>query len=212
MQKKTALIVIDVQNDFITGSLAVPEGAEVIAPIAALSETVDLVVLTQDWHPADHKSFASNHEGATPFTVITMPYGEQVLWPDHCVQGTDGAALNLPDNVLDAAVTVIRKGTNPNIDSYSAFLENDKTTSTGLEAWLRAKGVDTVIVAGLALDYCVAFSAIDASTAGFRVIVPLDACRGIDAHGCEAQIAAMRSAGVEVVDSLAQAPVPAPEV
>lgn len=210
--RKIALIVIDVQNDFIDGSLAVPEGAEVIAPIAEIADNVDLVVLTQDWHAAGHKSFASNHVDAAPFSLITMPYGEQVLWPDHCVQGTVGAALNLPDEVLNAAELIIRKGTNPDIDSYSAFTENDKVTSTGLEAWLRAKGVDTVIVAGLALDYCVAFSALDASAAGFRVIVPLDACRGIDAHGCEAQIAAMRSAGVEVVDSLAQAPVPDHEV
>lgn len=198
---KTALIIIDVQNDFLPGgALAVPGGDEVIAPIERIADLADTVVITQDWHPRGHKSFASSHPDADPFSFISMPYGPQVLWPDHCVQGTDGAELGLPTKVINGASLIIRKGMNPDVDSYSAFMENDKRTPTGLAGWLRDLGIDTVILSGLALDYCVAYSALDAVSAGFKVILPLSASRAISPDTRDEQLTAMRDAGVLIRD------------
>lgn len=182
-----ALIVVDVQNDFCHGgALAVPGGAEVVPLINRLLRDgpgFRTIVLTQDWHPADHKSFASNQPGgAKPFDVVQMPYGPQVLWPDHCIQETGGAAFH-PDLDTQSATLVIRKGMNPEIDSYSAFRENDRQTETGLAGYLRDRGVQRIFLAGLALDYCVRFSAVDARSFGFEPIVIADACRAIDNDG-----------------------------
>lgn len=202
--QNTALIVIDVQKDFLTdGALAVPDGEFVISPIIKLSRLIDTVVLTQDWHPADHKSFASNHEDAAPFTMTEMPYGPQVLWPDHCVQGRAGAELVLTEEVMNTAILTVRKGMNPEVDSYSAFMENDKETRTGLAGFLKDRKIDTVVLTGLALDYCVAYSALDAVDAGFRTIVVLEATRAIAEETKVAQIQAMRDAGVEIVETVA---------
>lgn len=199
--KNVALIIIDVQNDFMSGgALAVPNADEVVDPIVALSRKFDAVVLTQDWHPAGHGSFASSHEWPAPFSVIQAPYGPQVLWPDHCVQGSRGAEFRLPDEVMNKAALVLRKGTNPDVDSYSAFLENDKETRTGLAGWLRERGIDTVVMCGLALDYCVAYSALDAISEGFRVILPVNATRGIAEGTIEDQSRAMADAGVIFCD------------
>lgn len=176
----SALIVIDVQNDFCPGgALAVPEGDQIVEGINALMDDCDTVVLTQDWHPAGHSSFASSHDGKAPYEVIDMPYGPQVLWPDHCVQGSPGAELHADLNVTRANV-IIRKGTNPAIDSYSAFFENDQTTPTGLDGYLKALGVTEVTMVGLATDFCVQFSALDAARLGFKVKVREDLCRAID--------------------------------
>jgi Amidases related to nicotinamidase len=192
-----ALIVIDVQNDFCPrGALAVADGDAVVAPINAMLGDFAVKVLTQDWHPADHASFAANHPGAAPFSLTEMPYGPQVLWPTHCVQGTDGAAFH-PLLRTDPADLVIRKGFRPEIDSYSAFFENDRITPTGLEGYLRSRGVTTLVLAGLATDFCVAYSALDAARLGFAVTVRLDACRAIDLDGSlGAALEQMRAAGV----------------
>ena len=192
-----ALIVIDVQNDFCPGgALAVAGGDEVVDPINVLMERFGTVILTQDWHPADHASFAANHPGAEVFSEVQMPYGPQTLWPVHCVQGSDGAAFH-PGLHLDRAHLVIRKGFRSAIDSYSAFFENDRETPTGLAGYLRERGISRLVMAGLATDYCVAYSALDARAHGFEVEVRLDACRGIHLNGSmEAQLAAMRAAGV----------------
>ena len=192
-----ALIVIDVQNDFCPGgALAVTGGDEVVDPINVLMERFGTVILTQDWHPADHASFAANHPGAEVFSEVQMAYGPQTLWPVHCVQGSDGAAFH-PGLHLDRVHLVIRKGFRSAIDSYSAFFENDRETPTGLAGYLRERGISRLVMAGLATDYCVAFSALDARAHGFEVEVRLDACRGIDLNGSmEAQLAAMRAAGV----------------
>ncbi|WP_334194297.1 bifunctional nicotinamidase/pyrazinamidase [Pararhodobacter sp.] len=194
-----ALIVIDVQNDFCPGgALAVAEGDAVVAPINALLGDFAVRVLTQDWHPADHASFADNHPGAAPFSVTEMPYGPQVLWPRHCVQGTAGADFH-PGLRTDPADLVIRKGFRPSIDSYSAFFENDRATPTGLEGYLRSRGVTTLTLAGLATDFCVAYSALDAARLGFGVTVRLDACRAIDLDGSlAAALEQMRAAGVSL--------------
>jgi nicotinamidase/pyrazinamidase len=182
-----ALIVIDVQNDFCPGgALAVAGGDAILPQINALMDDFACVVLTQDWHPADHASFAANHPGAAPFSLTEMPYGPQVLWPSHCVQGTAGAAFH-PGLRIDPAQMVLRKGFRPGIDSYSAFFENDRTTATGLEGYLRSRGVTAVTLVGLATDYCVAYSALDAARLGFRATVLLDACRAIDLNGSLAQ-------------------------
>ena len=179
----SALIVIDVQNDFCPGgALAVPEGNQIVEGINALMDDFDTVVLTQDWHPEGHSSFASSHEGKTPYEVIDMPYGPQVLWPDHCVQGSAGAELHA-DLDVTRANAIIRKGTNPAIDSYSAFFENDQTTPTGLGGYLQALGVTEVTMVGLATDFCVQFSALDAARLGFKVNVREDLCRAIDMDG-----------------------------
>lgn len=194
-----ALLVIDVQNDFCPGgALAVAGGDQVVAPVNALMERFAVKVLTQDWHPADHRSFAANHPGAAPYSVTAMPYGPQVLWPVHCVQGSAGAAFH-PGLRTDAADMILRKGFRPGIDSYSAFFENDRQTATGLDGYLRARGVGAVTLAGLATDFCVAYSALDAARLGYRVTVLLDACRGIDLDGSlAAALAQMRAAGVDL--------------
>jgi len=195
-----ALIVIDVQNDFCPGgALAVAGGDEIIPRINALLGDYAVRVLTQDWHPSDHASFAANHPGAAPFSTIPMPYGAQVLWPSHCVQGSDGAAFH-PGLNTDAADLVLRKGFRAAIDSYSAFFDNDRATPTGLEGYLRARGVRDLVLVGLATDFCVAWSALDAARLGFSVTVLEGACRAIDLNG---SLAAARdqmvAAGVRLV-------------
>ena len=178
-----ALLVIDVQNDFCPGgALAVPEGDQIVGPINDLMQDFDAVILTQDWHPANHSSFASQHDGKAPMELIEMPYGMQVLWPDHCVQGTDGAAFH-PDLDTDRADLIIRKGYNPAIDSYSAFFENDKTTPTGLEGYLRTRQITRLTLVGLATDFCVNYSAVDAARLGFETTVRMELCRAIDFDG-----------------------------
>lgn len=192
-----ALIVIDVQNDFCPGgALAVAGGDEIISRINGLMEDFQTVVLTQDWHPAGHASFAANHPGAAPFSLTKMPYGPQVLWPTHCVQGTVGAEFHKALRT-DPAQLVVRKGFRPLIDSYSAFFENDRTTATGLEGYLKNRGVSSVMLVGLATDYCVAYSALDAARLGFKVTVLEGACRAIDLNGSLAEAKdQMRAAGV----------------
>ncbi|WP_285415676.1 bifunctional nicotinamidase/pyrazinamidase [Pseudomonas sp. efr-133-TYG-5] len=197
-----ALLVIDVQNDFTPGGqLAVPEGDLIVPLINRLSSLFKQVIVAQDWHPAGHASFASSHPGRKPYDVIQLPYGEQTLWPDHCVQATPGAefhaGLDLPHAQL-----IIRKGCNPDIDSYSAFLEADRATTTGLAGYLKERGIDTVYMVGLALDFCVMFSALDARAAGFNAIVVTDACRAIDLNGSlAAAIERMQVAGVQLIPS-----------
>ena len=182
-----ALIVIDIQNDFCPGgALAVAEGDAIIPQVNALMEAFDCVVLTQDWHPADHSSFAANHPGAAAFSLIEMPYGPQVLWPVHCVQGGAGAEFHR-DLRTDPAQLIVRKGFRAGIDSYSAFFENDHCTPTGLEGYLRARGITAVTLVGLATDFCVAYSALDAAKLGFSVTVLESACRAIDLNGSFAE-------------------------
>lgn len=201
-QDGDALVVIDVQADFLPGgALAVPDGDAILGFVEKAIESFPTVVLTQDWHPKGHSSFASSHPGAAPFSTTEMPYGTQVLWPDHCVQGSDGADLILPAGAFAKAALVVRKGANPAIDSYSAFKENDGVTETGLADDLHAMGVRRVVFVGLATDYCVAYSALDARAMGFEAVVLLEGCRGIAPDGVQAQIAAMRAAGVAVVDA-----------
>ena len=195
--RNEALIVIDVQNDFCPGGrLAVDRGDEIVGPVNDLMPRFHLRVLTQDWHPEGHSSFASSHAGMSPFEMTTMPYGPQVLWPDHCTIGSHGAAFH-PNLDTDAADLILRKGTNPAIDSYSAFFENDRSTPTGLEGYLRTRGIDSVTLVGLATDFCVNYSALDAARLGFRVRVIPDLCRAIDLDGSLANAEAeMRQAGV----------------
>ena len=192
-----ALIVIDLQNDFCPGgALAVAGGDQIVAGVNAAMAGASAVILTQDWHPADHLSFASQHGGRAPYDLVDMPYGPQVLWPDHCVQGTEGAAFHAGLNV-DRADLILRKGFRRAIDSYSAFFENDRTTPTGLDGYLRARGISQIDLVGLATDFCVAYSALDAARLGYGVRVRMDLCRGIDLNGSmDAQADAMRAAGV----------------
>lgn len=192
-----ALIVIDIQNDFCPGgALAVADGDKIINRVNGLMDEFPNVILTQDWHPADHSSFASNHPGHSPFETLTMSYGPQTLWPDHCVQGTPGAAFHR-DLRTDPADLIIRKGFRVAIDSYSAFFENDRNTTTGLNGYLSARGITSVTFVGLATDYCVAYSALDAARLGLRARVLLGACRGIDLGGSLARMTEeMRAAGV----------------
>ena len=191
-----ALIVIDVQNDFCPGgALAVAGGDEIVPGINALMAEFRAVILTQDWHPADHLSFASQHPGKIPMELTDMPYGPQVLWPDHCVQGSDGAAFH-PDLHVTRADLIIRKGFRREIDSYSAFFENDKVTPTGLEGYLRSRGLTRLTMVGLATDFCVAFSALDARQLQFEVTVIENACRGIDEEGTRKAWEQMAAAGV----------------
>jgi nicotinamidase/pyrazinamidase len=194
---RDVLIVVDVQNDFLPGgSLAVAGGNEIIAPIERLAQRFSNVVMTQDWHPADHISFASNHAGKKPFESIELDYGTQVLWPDHCVIGTAGAAF-APSLKLPGAQLIIRKGFHRDVDSYSGFREADRQTSTGLAGYLRERDFDRVFVVGLATDFCVGWTALDARQAGFEAIVVEDACRAIDANGSLARAwADMSAAGV----------------
>ncbi|WP_244828030.1 MULTISPECIES: bifunctional nicotinamidase/pyrazinamidase [unclassified Caballeronia] len=196
------LLVVDVQYDFMPGgALAVKEGDEVVPVINRLARAFSHVVLTQDWHPRSHVSFAANHEGRAPFDMMTMPYGEQVLWPVHCVQDTEGAALHRGLQLPHARL-VIRKGHHEHVDSYSAFLEADRVTPTGLAGYLRDVGAKRVWVAGLATDYCVAWSALDARRAGFEVSVIEDACRAIDLDGSlDRAWREMRDAGIECIRS-----------
>lgn len=196
-----ALIVIDLQNDFCPGgALAVAGGDEIIPRINDLMQDFPVRVLSQDWHPAGHTSFAASHPGAAPFSMIDMPYGPQVLWPVHCVQGTTGAAFHAGLDV-DAAHLVLRKGFHPGIDSYSAFFENDRTTPTGLDGYLKSRGVTSVTLVGLATDFCVAWSAIDAARHGYAVTVLEGASRAIDLNGSLAEARRlMRDAGVRLED------------
>jgi len=196
-----ALIVIDVQNDFCPGgALAVAGGDQVIERINGLMAGFSTVVLTQDWHPANHKSFAPNHPGAAPFSMAEMPYGPQVLWPTHCVQGTAGAAFHQGLRT-DPAHMIIRKGFCAEIDSYSAFFENDHRTVTGLDGYLRARAVSGVTLVGIATDYCVAYSALDAARLGYDVRVLQGACRAIDLDGSLSDaLAKMQAAGVVLAD------------
>lgn len=178
-----ALIVIDVQNDFCPGgALAVTEGDAVVPVANRLMQRFDHVVLTQDWHPDDHSSFAANNPGRDAFSLIDMPYGPQVLWPVHCVQGTAGAAFH-KDLETDRANLIIRKGYRSEIDSYSAFFENDHATTTGLAGYLRERAVEHLVMVGLATDFCVRFSAVDAAKLGFKVTLLEDGCRAIDLDG-----------------------------
>ena len=196
------LIVVDVQNDFCPGgALAVDDGDAVIAPIHRVSPRFEHVILIQDWHPAHHASFASSHPGKHPFELVEMSYGPQTLWPDHCIQGSKGAefhsSLHLPQAEL-----ILRKGFDPEIDSYSAFFENDRTTPTGLAGYLADRGLTRIFLAGLAYDYCVGYSALDARRLGLPVVVLRDACRAIDLNGSAATIEAdMIKAGVHIIDS-----------
>jgi nicotinamidase/pyrazinamidase len=203
IQPDDLLLIVDVQNDFCPGgALAVADGDAVVPVVNRLAERFEHVVLTQDWHPPGHRSFASSHPGSRPFETIAMPYGPQTLWPDHCVQGTPGAAFH-PHLKTEKAELVIRKGFRPAIDSYSAFYENDKTTPTGLAGYLRERGLKRIFLAGLATDYCVYYSALDARRLGFDAVVVESGCRGIDLAGSLAAAhAGMAEAGVRVVEDL----------
>ena len=207
VRNEDALIVVDVQNDFVSGgALAVPDGESILPLVNRLIGAFAQVVVTQDWHPPGHASFASSHAGAKPFEAIAMPYGPQTLWPNHCMQGSSGAAL-VAGLAVDSAFLVLRKGTHAEVDSYSAFLEADRRTTTGLGALLTARGVNRVFVCGLATDFCVAFTALDARAAGFETFVIADACRAIDAGGSlAAATAQMDAAGVRRIASSALLP------
>ena len=196
-----ALVVIDLQNDFCPGgALAVADGDTIIKDINALMAGFDAVVLTQDWHPSGHSSFASSHTGKSPFETTTMVYGEQVLWPDHCIQGSAGAEFH-PGLETTSADLIIRKGFNRGIDSYSAFFENDHKTPTGLEGYLRTREIEKITLVGLATDFCVAYSAIDGAALGFDVTVREQLCRAIDLDGSLAAAREnMRNAGVTLAD------------
>jgi nicotinamidase/pyrazinamidase len=198
----SALIVVDVQNCFLPGgSLAVKEGDQIIPVINRIAKGFENVVMTQDWHTPHHISFASTHEGKKPFEVIKLAYGNQVLWPDHCVQGTEGAQIAKDINIPQAGL-IIRKGYHNEVDSYSAFLEADKETHTGLGGYLKERGIDTVFITGLATDFCVAWTAVDARHAGLTTYVVEDACRGIDVGGSLAKAwADMNGAGVKKIQS-----------
>jgi nicotinamidase/pyrazinamidase len=196
------LLVVDMQNDFMPdGALAVPRGDEIVPLVNRIAAQFAVVVLTQDWHPAGHASFASSHPGRKPYDRIRLPYGEQILWPDHCVQGSYGAALHAALDVPHAQL-VIRKGHHRKVDSYSAFLEADRKTRTGLDGYLESRGVKRVYCAGLATDFCVAWSALDARRYGLQAVVIEDACRAIDTGGSLAAAwAALKKAGVRRVSS-----------
>ena len=208
-----ALLVIDVQNDFCPktrrggGALAVPDGCAVVPLINHIAEAFENIIVTQDWHPAGHISFASSHKGAAPFSTTTLSYGAQVLWPDHCIQGSHGAELH-PGLVLPRAQMIVRKGYHKKTDSYSAFLEADRKTPTGLDGYLASRGISRVFCVGLAFDFCVAWTALDARRFGLAATVIEDACRAIDAPGASGADgtlakarADMRAAGVDLVAS-----------
>jgi len=196
---RDVLLIVDVQNDFCPGgALAVPDGDAIIPPVNRLARSFAHVILTQDWHPPGHASFASSHPGRSPFDTIEVSYGTQILWPDHCVQGTRGAAFH-PRLDVPHAELVLRKGYRCAIDSYSAFCENDRLTPTGLAGYLRERGLERITMCGLATDFCVAFSAIDGRQTGFAVTVVTSACRGIDVDGSLARAThSMSEAGVSV--------------
>ena len=195
--ERGVLIVVDVQNDFCPGgTLAVPEGDAIVPAVNRLAREFAHVVLTQDWHPPGHSSFASAYPGRQPYETVELPYGSQILWPDHCIQGTPGAAFH-PGLDVPHAELVLRKGFHSAIDSYSAFRENDRKTATGLASYLRERGFKRVTLCGLATDFCVLYSALDAREAGFEAAVVLDACRGIDVNGSIGRaVDEMRQAGV----------------
>ena len=197
---KTALLVIDVQNDFCpAGALAVVGGNEIIPHINEEMAKYDCVVLTQDWHPKGHSSFATSHEGKNPLELIKMPYGDQVLWPDHCVQGSKGAEFH-PELNIEQANAIIRKGSNPFIDSYSAFFENDRKTSTGLDGYLKSLEIEKISLVGLATDFCVNYSAQDAANLCYKVSVLEKMCRAIDLNGSLAAAKSeMQDCGVEFI-------------
>ena len=197
---KTALLVIDVQNDFCpAGALEVAGGNEIIPYINEEMAKYECVVLTQDWHPKGHSSFATSHEGKNPLELIKMPYGDQVLWPDHCVQGSKGAEFH-PDLNIEQANAIIRKGSNPFIDSYSAFFENDSTTPTGLDGYLKSLEIEKISLVGLATDFCVNYSAQDAANLGYKVSVLEKMCRAIDLNGTLAAAKSeMQDCGVEFI-------------
>ncbi len=198
----SALLMIDIQNDFCPGgALAVADGDAVVPVVNSLQQKFQIRVLTQDWHPAGHSSFASSHPGAAPFSMTKMPYGDQVLWPDHCIQGSSGAEFHsgLSTNAADL---VIRKGFRKAIDSYSAFFENDRKTPTGLAGYLRERGAASLVLTGLATDFCVYYSAIDAVGHGFEVTLVTDACRAIDLDGSlDAAMKDMAAKGVSFINS-----------
>jgi nicotinamidase/pyrazinamidase len=198
------LLIIDVQTDFCAGgALAVADGDAVVPVVNRLMERFAHVALTQDWHPSGHSSFATSHPGSAPFDVISMPYGQQTLWPDHCIQGTPGAAFH-PQLATERAELVIRKGFRPGIDSYSAFFENDRHTPTGLAGYLRERGLRRIFLTGLATDFCVHYSAVDACRLGFSTVLVEAGCRGIDLSGSlDAAWAGMAAAGVQRVGDLA---------
>ena len=197
---KTALLVIDVQNDFCpAGALEVAGGNDIIPYINKEMVKYDCIVLTQDWHPKGHSSFASNHEGKNPLELIKMPYGDQVLWPDHCVQGSKGAEFH-PELNIQQANAIIRKGSNPRIDSYSAFFENDRKTPTGLDGYFKSLEIEKINLVGLATDFCVNFSAQDAANLGYKVSVLEKMCRAIDLNGSLAAAKSeMQNCGVEFI-------------
>jgi nicotinamidase/pyrazinamidase len=197
-----ALLIVDVQNDFCPGgALEVPKGNEIIPVINKLADQFDVVVQTQDWHPAGHSSFASSHNGREPFETIEMPYGEQVLWPDHCVQGSKGAEFH-PELETNRSQLIIRKGFRKDIDSYSAFYENDDKTTTGLTGYLRQRDIETLYAVGLATDFCVKWSVIDGLKEGFDLYVVEDAVKGIDIEGSvDAAWSEMLDAGARKVSS-----------
>ena len=197
---KTALLVIDVQNDFCpAGALEVVGGNEIVPYINEEMAKYDCVVLTQDWHPKGHSSFATSHEEKNPLDLIKMPYGDQVLWPDHCVQGSKGAEFH-PDLNIEQANAIIRKGSNPFIDSYSAFFENDRKTSTGLDGYLKSLEIEKISLVGLATDFCVNYSAQDAANLGYKVSVLEKMCRAIDLNGSLAAAKSeMQDCGVEFI-------------
>jgi nicotinamidase/pyrazinamidase len=197
------LLIIDVQNDFCPGgALAVADGDATVPVINRLSQRFGHVAVTQDWHPSGHSSFATSHPGSSPFETIDMPYGPQTLWPDHCVQGTPGAALH-PQLSTERAELIIRKGFRPEIDSYSAFFENDRRTPTGLAGYLLERGLKKIFLVGLATDYCVHYSAIDARRLGFDTIVIDAGCRAIDLNGSLAAAwTSMQEAGVQRIGDL----------
>lgn len=203
IRKEDLLLVIDVQNDFCSdGALAVPDGDAVVPVINRLAERFDHIALTQDWHPRGHSSFATTHPGKAPFEMIAMPYGQQTLWPDHCIQGTPGAGFH-PQLDMQRAELVIRKGFRSEIDSYSAFHENDRRTPTGLAGYLRERGFRRVFLVGLATDFCVFYSAMDARQLGFDVVLIESACRGIDLGGSmDAAWRAMAEVGVQRVGEI----------
>lgn len=197
---KTALLVIDVQNDFCpAGALEVAGGNEIVPYINKEMVKYDCVVLTQDWHPKGHSSFATSHEGKNPLELIKMPYGDQVLWPDHCIQGSKGAEFH-PDLNIEQANAIIRKGSNPFIDSYSAFFENDRKTPTGLDGYLKSLEIENINLVGLATDFCVNYSAQDAANLGYKVSVLEKMCRAIDLNGSLAAAKSeMQNCGVEFI-------------
>ena len=202
LSSRDALLVIDLQNDFCTGgALAVPDGEAIVPVVNRLIDRFPHALATQDWHPEGHLSFASSHEGQTPYGTIELSYGTQVLWPDHCVQGHDGSTLHKDLN-KNALELILRKGFRKKIDSYSAFFENDKTTSTGLTGYLKERQIERVFLCGLATDFCVYYSAIDAIKQGFETFVIADACRAIDLDGSLAKaMTHMRESGVEILSS-----------